>query len=365
MNLQKLNNGRENYVEQYMIKVKNIKIKNIYYMLAYAYKALNEKGFESIEAEEFSNIHDLMAAILIKGVTNQIKRGLNKDYISQTESLGSLHGKIDITNSVKQQSFLRRQMVCHYDVFSENILLNQILKTTIYFLLRCGKVKQENRKMLRKLHLHFENIELLDPSQIKWSAIIYHRNNVIYKLLINICWLVLKGLLMAQTNGDYKLAQFLDDQEMHRLYEKFVLEYYKREYPQYSACASYIDWNLDDGVDTMLPAMKSDITLTNGLKTLIIDTKFYEHTTQTMFDKHTNISGNLYQIFTYVKNKDCTGSGNVSGVLLYAKTDEEIIPDNDYKMGGNHISVKTLDLGVDWCDIEEKLYSIVQVLETA
>jgi hypothetical protein len=30
------------------------------------------------------------------------------------------------------------------------------------------------------------------------------------------------------------------------------------------------------------------------------------------------------------------------GVLLYAKTDEEITPDNDYIMSGNIISVKTV-----------------------
>ena len=45
---------------------------------------------------------------------------------------------------------------------------------------------------------------------------------------------------------------------------------------------------------------------------------------------HTLHSGNLYQIFTYVKNKD-TEFGDephrVSGMLLYAATDEAIQPD--------------------------------------
>ena len=31
-------------------------------------------------------------------------------------------------------------------------------------------------------------------------------------------------------------------------------------------------------------------------------------------------------------------------MLLYAKTDEIVLPNNSYKMGGNAISVKTLDL---------------------
>ena len=56
--------------------------------------------------------------------------------------------------------------------------------------------------------------------------------------------------------------------------------------------------------------------------------------TNKLYNSTSIISGNLYQIFTYVKNMDCSGNGNVSGVLLYAKTDEDITPDNDYMMGG-------------------------------
>ena len=57
---------------------------------------------------------------------------------------------------------------------------------------------------------------------------------------------------------------FLDEQRMCRLYEKFILEYYKREFPMLDVSASQIPWALDDGIGDMLPAMQSDITLSNG-----------------------------------------------------------------------------------------------------
>ena len=81
-----------------------IRMKNVYYMLAYAYQTLNEEGFSSVKSEDFENVHDLMAAILIRGVSNQIKRGLHRDFVRQTEILGNLRGKIDITSSVKHQT---------------------------------------------------------------------------------------------------------------------------------------------------------------------------------------------------------------------------------------------------------------------
>ena len=45
-------------------------------------------------------------------------------------------------------------------------------------------------------------------------------------------------------------------------------------------------------------------------------------------------------------------------MLLYARTDEEIQPDNEYMMGGNKISVKTLDLNCDFSEIVVQLNSI-------
>jgi 5-methylcytosine-specific restriction enzyme subunit McrC len=68
----------------------------------------------------------------------------------------------------------------------------------------------------------------------------------------------------------------------------------------------------------------------------------------------------MYQIFTYVKNMDFTHSGNVSGLLLYAKTDEEIVPDKDYVISGNRISAKTLDLNTDFSNICKHLNAIAE-----
>ena len=79
----------------------------------------------------------------------------------------------------------------------------------------------------------------------------------------------------------------------------------------------------------------------------IIDAKYYAHTTQERFGTRSLHSGNLYQIFTYVKNMEAAYSSEahrVSGMLLYAKTDEEVYPDGVYQMSGNAITVRTLSL---------------------
>lgn len=346
-----------------MIKDKSIFIKNIYYMLAYAFEILNQGGYEDIAVEEFENIHNLFAAILAKGIGRQLKQGLYREYIDKKEDIAVVRGKIDMPGTIQNRLARKRVLTCEYDELSENNLLNQILKTTVMLLLRHAKVEQKYKDELKKEMLFFSGVDTVDPVSVRWSSIRFQRNNNTYRMLISLCRLILEGMLLTTDSGEYKLASFVDEQRMNRLYEKFILEYYAKECPQVKATASQIRWILDDGIGTMLPSMQSDIMLTKGSDVLIIDAKYYTHTTQVQYDVHTLHSGNLYQIFTYVKNKDAEFGDkehSVSGMLLYAATDEDIQPDNSYMMSGNRISVKTLDLNQPFGIIAEQLASIVR-----
>ena len=336
-----------------------IPIKNVYYMLSYAFKILNKQGYKKVATEKFENFADLCSAILINGTSSLIKKGLGREYVLKTETTAAVKGKIDISSSIKEQSMIKRRLVCEYDEFSENSYMNRIIKTTMLNLLHADIAKERKNK-LRKLLMYFANVDVLDVNLINWNVRI-DRNNQEYRMLISICNLIINGLLQTQSDGKVKMMDFLDEQRMCRLYEKFLLEYYRKEHPEIRVSASQIPWDTDDGYREMLPVMQSDIMLKKGEKTLVIDAKYYSHTTQKQYDVNTLHSGNLYQIFAYVKNLDTERTGNVSGMLLYAKTDEVVLPNNEYKMGGNAISVKTLDLDCDFSEIIKQLDDIVAV----
>lgn len=328
-------------------------------MLSYAFRVLNEQGYKQIRTEEFENTAELCAAILIKGVTSQIKRGLGKEYILQTEPLSTIKGKIDVSSSVKEQTIIKNQLFCNYDEFSVNSYMNRIIKTTMELLL-CSDISKSRKKELRKLLVLFGEVKPLEINSIDWK-IQYNRNNQTYQMLISICFLIVKGLLQTTSDGTTKLMDFLDEQRMCRLYERFILEYYKKEFPSLTVTASQIPWDVDDGEIDMLPIMQSDIMLSNetNTKTLIIDAKYYSNTMQVQYDVHKLHSSNLYQIYTYVKNLDKERTGNVSGMLLYAKTDEVVLPHNSYKMGGNKFLVDTIDLDCEFEKIKKQLNEIV------
>lgn len=304
-----------------MIYHNHIVIRNIYYMLAYALGIKDFHGYENTGSESFEHIHELFAVILSRGLSLQLKQGLYREYRIVQSDMLTVCGKIQLRNTIRNRMAQKQQINCEYDELSVNNLLNQILKTTGMLLVRKGTVRQEYRDQLKK------------------------------------------QLQMFNEVNEIRLNAFMDESTMHTLYEKFILEYYRFHYPQLHPNPSQIAWALDDDMSTLLPTINSDITLEKDNRVLIIDAKFYSHTTQVYKGTHSIHSGNLYQIFTYVKNREYgfeNTEHTVSGMLLYAGTDEDIQPDQTYHMHGNRIDVKTLNLNQDFECIAQQLNHIAE-----
>lgn len=350
-----------------MTNDKGILIQNIYYMLTYAFQVLCQNNYESIKGEKFDDIYNLFAEILSRGIAYQLKQGLHKEYVSKMESLSTLRGKLDINGTIRQQLQRRNSLECEYDEFSENCIFNKILKTTCGFLINCQEVDKVRKRKLHKLMLYFNNVDEININTVRWTALRFDRNSRTYQMLIYLCRFIHNQILLTTEKGKYKMMHF-SDSNMNRLYEKFILEFYRKHYPTYKAQAIEVDWNICKSLsDTdILPTMKTDVTLfLPGNRRLIIDAKYYGNTMQKYFDKYTIHSANLYQIQSYVLNLDCEHMGNVDGVLLYAKTQEDIYPKGKVTLkDGNTIYFKTLDLSQKFDCIEKQLKKLVEDIAT-
>ncbi len=347
-----------------MTKDKTIFIKNIYYMLSYAFQVLRNSNYDSLDSEPFDHAQDLFAAILAKGLGRQVKQGLYLEYTGKEEDLTVMRGKLDVAGTIRNRIQRKQDLACEFDELSENNLYNRILKTTLHYLVRDEGVDVERKRALRKILVFFDRVEMVNPLEIAWSRLQYLRNNGSYELLINICYFVLDGMVQTTDKGDYCLMSFSDDQ-MAKLYEHFILEYYRCHHAYLNEVkAGQVKWDLsgeeEDSMVRFLPRMQTDVFLRMGERVLIIDAKFYSKTMHTRYDKRSLRSDHLYQMFAYVKNQDKERTGNVAGLILYAKTDEALTPDCLFDIGGNVIGAKTLDLNVDFREIAGQLDQIVE-----
>ena len=344
-----------------MTEDKGILIRNVYYMLAYAFQELRQNNYVEIEGENFDEIYDLFAEIMVRGISYQLKQGLYREYVGKNESLQTVRGKIDINGTISNRMRRSQQIACDYDELSENNIYNRILVTTVSILIKHSDVKKDKKSKLKKLMIFFQNVEPIDVHAIRWNALRFDRNNRNYRMLLYICYFLINEWLLTTEEGNYKMREF-SDEHMERLFEKFVLEYYKKHHPVAKAKAAQINWNVVDEVTdkSILPTMKTDILLSLGERTLIIDTKYYTTIMRQYYGREKIREAHLYQIRTYVNEYDKEHKHNVDGMLLYAKTKDEKLDDSKIvHKDGYTLYIRTLDLNTDFETIKKRLDSFI------
>lgn len=340
----------------------SIQVKNIYWMIAYALNVIEDRGIQSINGETFENVYDLCASLMSIALAKQVKRGLNKSYINKRDDSPCVRGKILIKETLLSYNY-NNKIFCEYDEYNENSYLNKIVKTACLYLLKSNKIKDKERAIkLKKYLLFFSNVETINIKLINWNHINFNKNNASYKVLINISYLIINGLLASTNNGNIEFREFIDPRQMSTLYEKFILGYYKYHHPSLLKGACKIDWNVEENSE-LLPIMKTDIMLYNKTtdKTLIIDAKYYNSIFQynNLYNSKSFQSANLYQMYTYVKNKDIHKTGKVHGVLLYGQAKDDPLVESKFDFDGNEITVTNIELNKDFDTIKKKLESLI------
>lgn len=347
-----------------MINIDN-KVKNIYYMLCYTFYGdrLNEKDEASLGEEAFENIYNLFSLLLYMILKKQIKKGLHRGYNSIEEEISAIRGKIKLNQTINKNSILNKRVVCEFDEYNENCLMNQVFKTTIYFLIKYKEIGNNTKIILKKTMNYFHNVDLIEVGNIKWDRIKFNRNNISFKYAIDICKLIITGLIVSDKDGNNDFKEFLDDAKVSWIYEKFIKSYYRKHYPELNASSKKL-YLTDDQLMEFIPLMKTDITLEYKDKILIIDAKFYNKILKSNYfdSKHKTISNdNLYQILAYVDNQDPYKVGNVYGMLLYAQTIDEPPISIVKKINRHKIIIETLNLNEDWICISKKLNTIAEL----
>lgn len=339
-----------------------IPIENLYYVLCYAWNRLDERDLIDVSSLQHKNLPNLFAKVLANGTRHLLRMGIDRQYREYGEETGSIRGKIDFGISVKKLLFEIPRMHCITDELSQNTLHNQILKATLKSLASCSEVDTERKHELSLLFRQLEGVSLIQLTRSSFKKVQLHRNIAFYGFLIDVCELIFDALLPEQKEGNYRFKDFLRDEiKMRKVFQDFVLNFYRLEQQEFSVSSRKIPWNLQaasKGAEKYLPEMITDVTLSKLGRTIVIDTKYYQDALQTNWDKLSARSGHLYQIQSYIQNlASLEGSQRLyEGILLYPTVNHEL--NLGYTIGGHQIRVVTLDLNQPWEQIEKALLQI-------
>ncbi len=349
----------------------SIPIKNLYYLLSYAWNKLEPLGPVEVAGDGPTELLNLLARVFNQATRNLLKRGLDQRYRPAARDLAGLKGKLLYSETLRRNLLYQQKTHCEFDEFSADILTNQILVATLRKLLRSPELDRSLRRVSRQLLAQFPH---LSPRKIQgrdFQKLRIHRHHRTYELALSVSELLHRQLLPGEAAGTYQFLDFRrDERQMSQLFEAFLFQFYRQEQQRYEVRREHIHWKLrtDQAPHRdFLPLMRTDLSLENDTEKIIIDAKYYRRTLQEYFGKQSIQSSNLYQLFSYLLNQESEAAHSLQtrGILLYPTT--SIDRDLVYHWEGHPLEIRTVDLSQDWPLIHQRLLALLspQELENA
>ena len=156
-------------------KKSKIPIRNIYFILSYAWKYFYLTDKKSLELDNYENTLEFFSNIFESSLSRYIKGGLTRDYIEFNEEITSIKGKIDFNSSINKFTLRNKKLYCSFDDYVSNNIVNQIIKRTIIILLKSNIDKVLKLSLKRNLdYFHDVDISVLDKSAFSKVNIAKH-----------------------------------------------------------------------------------------------------------------------------------------------------------------------------------------------
>lgn len=276
-----------------------VPINNLFGMLDYAYKLKIKFPQGSIQCQSLQESYERLANILAQKILERCRKGLYRDYLSKTERLAYIRGRVDLRSALQKPWDVK--LKCHYNEQTGDIEDNQILAWTLFIIGRSGLCRESVSSTVRKAFHALQGFVTLKP--FKSEACIdrnYHRLNEDYQLLHALCRFFLDNTGPSHETGDREMLPFLID--MANLYEKFVAEWLTANTPKrFKVEQQYRvkhDKNYFDKIDLILRDIETNEIL------YVLDTKYKDP------DKVDNTDRN--QVVTYATLLNCKNA-----ILIY------------------------------------------------
>ena len=338
-----------------------IPIQNLYYLLCYAWDQLAEGMLIDIEACDSKSLSELFARVLAHGTQHLVKRGFDRGYLVHGEETSRLRGRFHLSESMKRQSWRQGRMVCEFDELDHNILHNRILKTTILDVLHAGGIEKETRNLLREQAAALRHIAPVQITSGLFRRVHLHRNNRFYRFILNVCELIHDSKLPEQRDGKTRFRDFIrDERKMPSLFENFVKTFFRKEQKRFQVGSIQLKWAAVGTVEhrSVLPIMKTDVSLWSQERSIILDCKFYKEAMSGWRGSEKVHASNLYQIYAYLRNaEERPGWENSEGILLYPAVRSSF----DYRVSiaGHPVRILSIDLDRPWSEIHTRLLSLL------
>jgi len=286
---------------------------NLFGMMEYAYQLdfkMMDGVFDCATLEEF---YERLANVLAKRILNRQRKGLYRSYVSESDAIGFVRGRMDVNDAVRRPWSVNRK--CDFEEHTADVEDNRLLIWTLRCIAQSGLCSERVLPTVRSSYRGLHGMASLQP--LSFSDCIgrlYNRLNGDYQALHGLCRFFLEQSGPLHSTGDHTMFPFLID--MAHLFELFVAEWLREHLPEGYTLQIQANVNFSEAtrlkfiIDLVICEHETGRTL------CVLDTKYKCPNTPSNDD--------ISQVVTYAEIKGCTEAILVYPHDLEANLDERL-----------------------------------------
>ncbi|MFI9654996.1 5-methylcytosine-specific restriction endonuclease system specificity protein McrC [Guyparkeria sp. GHLCS8-2] len=364
-----------NVAEPASRRLGKIPVRNLWLLMLYASDLYRTQPLSSSVAVEEApdELPDLVAGLLADAVERRQRRQLSVGYRHREVTLDRVRGRIDWLQTERHQLLSQGKVACRFDELTVDTPRNRFVRAALERI----ATKVNRRALAHRCKTLADNLKLMGvrgelPSRRQIDTARFGRHETDDRSMVAAAKLAFDLSLPTEEAGAHQLAR--PDRDIHwvrRLFEKAVCGFFEVNLAGQGwkvKGGKQLTWPVEeqtDGIDRILPAMKTDIVLDHRAdgRRIVIDTKFTTLLTRGWYREHSLRSGYLYQIYAYLRSQVEQGdplADNASGLLLHPAVDSDM--DEHVDMQGHRIQFSAVDLCASPKQIRERLLRVMETV---
>jgi len=193
--------------------------KRLVHMLAVALDLKIDLGVITDLAWQRETLLEILIRIFCDKLTEALRKGMPRRYITCEDDLPTLRGQLDITRQFTRHAVNPSRLACRFDLLSEDTPLNRIMKAAVLRLAQLSR-RPANQQRLRELAFVYADITDVPVAALRWDQVIIDRTNRSWQELFAMAQLFLQDRYQTTTGGAGQGTAMLF--EMNALFEEYV-----------------------------------------------------------------------------------------------------------------------------------------------
>lgn len=270
------------------------RVRQLFLEMLKAVRSINGKTFKltNLNAKK-NNLLEVFISMFLNESDMIIKRGLKSSYVTVQSNEKFLKGKLLMTQQLRKNIVNQSYFFNEYDEFMTNSAENQLIKTTLEYLLKNSR-DNNNLRIIREQLVYFEFVDLTNSPEQTFQKVSIGRNYTYYEQTLDWCRIFLSRKSFTSFKGSSLAFAILFP--MEEVFEAYIAHMMKKSIPDANVSAQDKKYSLFDRTNETKAGyrLRPDLVVRfEDNRTTIADTKWK------VLDSTGPSQTDLYQMYAY------------------------------------------------------------------